>query len=71
LKSVEEHDILLVHLEELDYTDKVVPIKLYEYLMLPKPIIGILPKNSYDPEIIIKSKSGVVFSPKENLETFY
>jgi len=67
LKSVVKHDALLVCLEDLGYTDKIVPLKLYEYLMIHRPIVGVLPENGYAAQIINESETGVVFSPNENL----
>lgn len=67
LNAVSKNDILLVCLEKLDYTDKIVPLKLYEYLKIPKPILGILPKNEYAAKVIEECKAGVVFSPNEDL----
>jgi len=67
LKSVARHDALLVCLEDLSYTDKIATLKLYEYLMIPLPIIGVVPVDGYAAQIINKSQTGVVYSPNENL----
>ncbi|MHA2061810.1 MAG: glycosyltransferase [Candidatus Sifarchaeia archaeon] len=67
LVSVAKHDALLVCVEDLEYTDVVSPRKLYQYLMMRKPIVGVLPKHGYAAEVIHKSKTGVVFSSKDDL----
>ena len=67
LKSVARHDALLVCVEDLSYTDKIATRKLYEYLMIPLPIIGVVPMDGYAAQIINKSQTGVVYSPNEDL----
>lgn len=58
---------LIVILEKIDFTDKTVSLKLYEYLNIPKPIVGNLPSNGYAAEIITKTDSGLIFDPDSNL----
>jgi len=68
LCAVAGNDALLACLECRDYTDKVVPMKLYEYLMIPRPILAILPLDGYAAEVLrIAGRDGWIFSPQDDL----
>ncbi len=72
LKRLYRNDALLVCLEDLGFTDKTVPMKLYEYLNIKRPIIGVLPKKGFAAEIISKTNSGIIYDSNDNLgEKFY
>lgn len=61
------NDALLVYLEELDYTDKIVPLKLYEYIGIPRPILAIIPPQGYAADVLRIIERGWVFSPIDDL----
>jgi glycosyltransferase involved in cell wall biosynthesis len=66
LRELQQVDVLLVLLAK-EYPC-VVPQKLYNYLGLKIPIIGIVPEYSRAAKIIIKSRCGFVISP-DNIAT--
>lgn len=43
----------------------IFPAKVFEYLRLKKPILGILPPKSQIAEFLIEMKAGIVVSPKD------
>lgn len=43
----------------------IFPAKVFEYLRLKKPILGILPKESQIAKLLIEMKAGVVVSPED------
>jgi len=44
----------------------IFPAKVFEYLRLKKPILGIMPEESQIAKLIIRMKAGKVFSPEDN-----
>ena len=60
LQRVSKCDYLLVLLEDLPNCYAVMSIKLSHYLLLNKPILGIVPENSAIAKIIRKTGSGFV-----------
>ena len=55
--------LLLIH--ETEYTVGYLPVKIYDYLSLRKPILAIGEKNSIADQVLQKTESGSLFEKNE------
>lgn len=64
-------DIRLLLLYETAYSSSIVPMKLYNYLIMNGPILALAPETGVTASIISKTRMGCVISPQRGVETVY
>jgi glycosyltransferase involved in cell wall biosynthesis len=64
-------DIRLLLLYETAYSSSIVPMKLYNYLIMNGPILALAPESGMTASIITKTRMGCVISPRRGIETIY
>jgi len=70
-------DVLLLLLYETDFSDAIVPMKLYNYFATGRPIMGIAGESGSTADLVRTTKTGFVFSAgnrsgfKAKLEQLY
>jgi len=64
-------DIRLLLLYETDYSSSIVPMKLYNYLIMKGPILALSPESGVTASIIAKTRMGCVISPRRGIDTIY
>ena len=63
--------IRLVLLYENTYSTSIVPLKLYNYLIMKGPILAIAPEEGRTATIIAETRMGVVISAKRGVDAVY
>jgi glycosyltransferase involved in cell wall biosynthesis len=78
MRVIFDTDVRLLLLYETAYSSAIVPAKLYNYLVMPGPILAIAPETGATASIIAKTGTGNVSSPtrgpgpiKETLRRYY
>jgi glycosyltransferase involved in cell wall biosynthesis len=64
-------DMRLLLLYENAYSSSIVPMKLYNYLIMNGPILAVAPEEGVTASIIAKTRMGTVISPQRGMETVY
>jgi glycosyltransferase involved in cell wall biosynthesis len=64
-------ELRLVLLYENTYSSSIVPMKLYNYLIMNGPILAIAPEQGETASIINETRTGIVVSPDRGLEAVY
>ena len=64
-------DIQLLLLYETPYSEAIVPLKLYSYLIMPGPILALAPEQGATARLITETGTGVVISPSRGMEVIY
>ena len=64
-------DIRLLLLYETGYSSSIVPMKLYNYLIMNGPILAIAPESGVTASIIAKTRMGCVVSPQRGIDAIY
>jgi glycosyltransferase involved in cell wall biosynthesis len=70
IKMTSENDILLLLLYETDYSIGTATSKLYNYLIMNKPILALSPEEGAVARIIRRTNTGQIISP-QNLNGIY
>ena len=63
--------IRLLMLYENAYSSSIVPMKLYNYLIMNGPILAIAPERGATADIIAQTRTGMVISPSRGSEPIY
>jgi glycosyltransferase involved in cell wall biosynthesis len=66
MRLTAENDLLLLLLYETDYSVGTATLKLYNYLIMEKPIFAISPESGAAARIIRETNTGKIVSPKNN-----
>lgn len=66
MRLTAENDLLLLLLYETDYSAGTATLKLYNYLIMGKPIFAIIPESGAAARIIRGTNTGKIVSPKNN-----
>lgn len=62
-------DVLVALLyEDTEYADSIVPIKLYQYLMMRRPILFVGPTDGAAAAVVRETRTGTVVSPSRGVE---
>ena len=64
-------DIRLLLLYETAYSSSIVPMKLYNYLIMNGPILAIATESGVTASIIARTRMGCVISPQRGIDTIY
>jgi glycosyltransferase involved in cell wall biosynthesis len=64
-------DIRLLMLYENAYSRSIVPMKLYNYLIMNGPILAVAPEQGATADIIDQTRTGMVISPSRGSEPVY
>jgi hypothetical protein len=64
-------DIRLLLLYETAYSSSIVPMKLYNYLILNGPILAVAPESGVTASIIARTRMGCAISPRRGIEAIY
>jgi glycosyltransferase involved in cell wall biosynthesis len=67
MQIIIDTDLRLLLLYETAYSNAIVPAKLYNYLIMPGPILAVAPEVGATASIIAKTRTGTVFSPTRGL----
>lgn len=63
MKLTSQNDLLLLLLYETEYSGSIVPLKLYNYLIMRKPIFAVCPERGATADVIRMTNTGVFVSP--------
>ena len=63
--------IRLLMLYENAYSTSIVPMKLYNYLIMNGPILAVAPEQGATADIIAQTRTGMVISPSRGAEPIY
>jgi hypothetical protein len=64
-------DLRLALLYETPYSEAIVPLKLYNYLAMPGPILAVMPEHGRAAEIVRETRMGKVVGPAGGADAVY
>ncbi len=71
MRLTADTEVRLLLLYENAYSDSIVPLKLYNYLIMNGPILAIAPEEGRTAAIIAETRMGVVVSAKRGVVAVY
>jgi len=63
-----DSDLLVVIVDDLDGSDRIIAAKVFEYINTEIPILALVPENGEIAKIVNKTKTGIVVSNRNNDE---
>lgn len=71
MRLTAETELRVLLLYENAYSNSIVPLKLYNYLIMNGPILAIAPEEGRTASIIADTRMGVVISPRRGVDAVY
>ncbi len=68
MRMVAGTDLLLALLYDNAYSDAIVPLKLYSYLPMRRPILAIAPEEGATAALIRSTRTGVIVPPRDGID---
>ncbi len=68
MRKVAGTDLLLALLYDNAYSDSIVPLKLYSYLPMHRPILAIAPEEGATAALIRATRTGAIVAPRAGVE---